>query len=219
MILKTIESEKKYLNIKTSDYAKEFGQMKNERYFENCCLIDFMVHFILNLNKKFMHENLVAKRINDTFQASKYLSETILKLFNSEVDPLLNYQIKFSEHNVAECSLDEYYFTNSLIKFISDLFTSSQTKNTTSIFYSSDFNVLIDIIIRKLSNLSANDQIRVDYLSMIQLIIKNSNYLENNYRKDDILVCFNSILNESEHETIDQDIVRVILNENPQLVF
>jgi hypothetical protein len=53
---------------------------------------------------------------------------------------------------------------------------------------------------------------------MIQLIIKNSNYMLNEYRKDDLLVCFNSILNEKDQDTIDQDIIRIILNENPQLV-
>ncbi len=42
--------------------------------------------------------------------------------------------------------------------------------------------------------------------------------MQNEYRKDDLLVCFNSILNEKDQDTIDQDIIRIILNENPQLV-
>ena len=43
--------------------------------------------------------------------------------------------------------------------------------------------------------------------------------MERDYRKDDLLECFNSILNEKDQHTIDQDIIRVILTENPQLVF
>ena len=75
--------------------------------------------------------------------------------------------------------------------------------------------MLIDIIIRKLSNLSQTDQARVDYLSLIQLIIKNSMYKENFYRMKDLLEIFNLILKET-NETYDQDIVRIILFENNQ---
>jgi hypothetical protein len=141
--------------------------------------------------------------------------------------------------------MQQYYCSNSVLKLLCDFFSTSKTKNNTSIFYSNDFNVLIDIIIRKLSNLSADDQvnflfqnlfskfffsfkfsitttknkIRVDYLSMVQLIIQNSNYMENVYRKDDLLEVFNSILNEKDQDTIDQDIIRVILAEHPNLIF
>lgn len=62
-------------------------------------------------------------------------------------------------------------------------------------------------------------KVRVDYLSLIQLIIKNSNYIESMYRKDDLLECFHTILNEKDQDTIDQDIVRLTLTENPSLVF
>ncbi len=75
--------------------------------------------------------------------------------------------------------------------------------------------MLIDIIIRKLSNLSQTDQARVDYLSLIQLIIKNSMYKENFYRMKDLLEIFYLILKET-NETYDQDIVRIILFENDQ---
>ena len=102
---------------------------------------------------------------------------------------------------------------------MSDLFSITEAKNTTNIFYSSDYNVLLDIIIRKLTNLTAQDQIRVDYLSLIQLIIKNSNYMSTTYRKFDLLECFNLIFNEKDQHTIDQDIVRVILTENPELIY
>jgi hypothetical protein len=66
-------------------------------------------------------------------------------------------------------SLDlQYFCSNSVLKFISDLFSTIKTKNTTSIFYSNDYNVLLDIIIRKLSNLSAEDQVLIDLLKYFQ---------------------------------------------------
>ena len=57
----------------------------------------------------------------------------------------------------------------------------------------------------------------MDYLSLVQLIIQNSNYMDTLYRKNELLECFNTILNEKEHETIDQDIVRIIIADNPSL--
>ena len=43
--------------------------------------------------------------------------------------------------------------------------------------------------------------------------------MEYKYRKDDLLEGFNSILNEKDQDTIDQDIIRLILAENPSLIF
>lgn len=126
-----------------------------------------------------------------------------------QVDPLAErYKVKDSSQLVS-------YHSNSILKFFSDLFSIKTSKN---IFYSNDFNVIIDIIIRKLTNLTAEDQIRVDYLSLIQLIVKNTDYKDESYRRFDLLECFNLILNEKDQHTIDQDIVRVILAENPQLL-
>lgn len=42
---------------------------------------------------------------------------------------------------------------------VSDLFSSERTLKTTSIFYYNDYKVLIDVILRKLNNLSASDQV------------------------------------------------------------
>lgn len=58
----------------------------------------------------------------------------------------------------------------------------------------------------------------MDYLSLMQLIIRNSDYKTRLYRVDDLLECFNSILNEKDEHTVDQDLVGVILTENPELL-
>ena len=84
------------------------------------------------------------------------------------VDPLLEYKI---EGLVAKTSEEEdiFCYINPALKFISDIFSTEVTCQTTGIFYSNDFNVLIDIIIRKLNNLSQSDQARVMHCCSNQL--------------------------------------------------
>ena len=56
------------------------------------------------------------------------------------------------------------------------------------------------------------------YLSLFQLIIQNSDYMDDGmYRRNDLADCFSGILNEKDQTTIDQDIIRIILKENPSL--
>lgn len=187
-------------------------------------------------------DNLLVNFINtnaDTISNRKFLSETVINLFNFETDPLIDYQINKSQLTNITLNEDEGYYVNSVLKFVSDLFSLPVTKYTTSIFYSNDFNVLIDVIIRKLNCLGPDDQVfqfdyflnifqfkliklyykkvRVDYLSLVQLILKNSEYMENMYRRNDLNECFDAVLNETDQQTIDQDIIRVILKELPAL--
>jgi hypothetical protein len=75
-------------------------------------------------------------------------------------DPLVNYSISEIRSSFV-LSDDQFLYSNSVLKFMSDLFSIEKSKNTTNIFYSNDFNVLLDIIIRKLSNLNSEDQVRI----------------------------------------------------------
>lgn len=52
----------------------------------------------------------------------------------------------------------------------------------------------------------------------MDLIIKNSSYLEHMYKIEELLTCFNTILTERDQYTIDQDIIRVILSDTPELL-
>ncbi len=130
-------------------------------------IIEMFVHLLLAINKKFLlpEENLVVSFINtnqDTIANRKFLSEAVINLFNFETDPLLAYLIETGDGGLASSlNLEDEtgYYVNSTLKFISDLFSSPITKFTTSIFYSNDFNVLIDIILRKLSSLGPDDQV------------------------------------------------------------
>ncbi|RNA11348.1 NCK-interacting with SH3 domain [Brachionus plicatilis] len=180
-----------------------------EHYSNNCLyfwdanelektLLNQLIYFILSLNSKFSlpEENMVLQfLINSDSQSKDYsiFSENIVYLFNLEEDPLSRYKFQNSERS------EQTLYNNCLIKIVSDLFSFKQAKKST---------ILIDVIIRKLNNLSASDQIRSDYLSLMQLIINNSCYLEQMYKIEELLSCFNMILNEKDQYTIDQDIVR-----------
>jgi hypothetical protein len=56
----------------------------------------------------------------------------------------------------------------------------------------------------------------MDYISLIDLIIKNTDYLNMNYRLSELKECFQSILKER-METYDQDIIRALVVSYPQL--
>lgn len=211
-LLDTIESEHEFLLLNLEDFEifKESQRITNKKVFTS---IDLIIHFLFALNQKYVlpEENSIIKIINSTQESRKYLSEIIVNEINGEIDPLLEYKFSNSTIFSSGNSNEMFYYVNPALKLVSDMF--SVQLNTTSIFYTNDFNVLIDITIRKLRNLSQNDQERVDYLSLFQLIAKNSNYKESYYRKNDLLEIFTSILKEP-NETIDQDIVRIILFEN-----
>jgi hypothetical protein len=54
-------------------------------------------------------------------------------------------------------SENDYLVINTVLKLFNDIYSISQ--HSYNIFYQSDFHVIIDIIIRKLSNLSSDDQV------------------------------------------------------------
>ena len=56
--------------------------------------------------------------------------------------------------------------TDSLLKFLSDLYSSP---NTSSIFYTNDAKVLLDIIIRQLEDLPCGDKVSFDQPNFLSL--------------------------------------------------
>ena len=72
---------------------------------------------------------------------------------------------------------NDYLITNSVIKLLNDIFSIPQ--HSFNIFYLNDFHVIIEIIIRKLSSLSCEDQVMkipVFYSELISLIFKKNIY-------------------------------------------
>ncbi|KAJ8975276.1 hypothetical protein NQ317_013676 [Molorchus minor] len=60
---------------------------------------------------------------------------------------------------------------HSLLKLFNDLFSR---RTTASLFYTNDVKVLIDIIVRNISDLSPGDKRRQQYLELCRRVMRNS---------------------------------------------
>ncbi|XP_038068583.1 NCK-interacting protein with SH3 domain-like isoform X2 [Patiria miniata] len=87
---------------------------------------------------------------------------------------------------------------NSLLKILCDIFASA---DTSSLFYTNDMNVLIDIIIRQLTDRCPGDKLRTEYLSLIHSILKMPVYWEHKHRLADLKRTLEKIAKEQEAES------------------
>eukprot|EP00794_Sanderia_malayensis_P010019 gene10019-11042_t len=160
---------------------------------------DALVSVLLSFNQHFKDSSenkvllVMANRSHHTI-----FTEKILLLINRDDDPV---------------SLFEYHKPNpsSILKMFQDIFSLKETSN---IFYTNDLMVLIDIILRQLTDRSHGDKVRTQFLSLFYDIITNSNYREHMHRNSEFGECFTSILVDEEN-SIDDDkyIVRNICAE------
>ncbi|XP_058444039.1 NCK-interacting protein with SH3 domain [Malaya genurostris] len=166
-------------------------------------LSDTMINLILSFNLQFENftENVVLEAM-EQIRTAKTFTEKILVLINREEDP-----VHTLKHTPAH--------TNPVLKMLVDLFSRPETA---SIFYTNDQNVLIDILVRQLSDLSAGEPIRKWYLELCRKIVRNTGYPEHQHRKQDLMKIFTRIFcEETECSAGDQQIVREIANEFPQI--
>ncbi|XP_049288701.1 NCK-interacting protein with SH3 domain [Anopheles funestus] len=166
-------------------------------------LPDIMINLILSFNLQFENfaENVVLEAM-EQFKTAKTFTEKILLLINREEDPV--HTLKHTPMNI-----------NPVLKMLVDLFSRPETA---SIFYTNDNKVLIDILVRQLSDLSAGEPIRKWYLELCRKILRNTNYPEHQHRKQDLMKIFTRIFcEETECSASDQQIVREIANEFPQI--
>jgi Protein of unknown function (DUF2013) len=139
---------------------------------------------------------------NCTLKTVKSFTEKILMLVNREEDP-----VHLLKHTPPPA--------NSVLKILVDLYSF---RETAALFYSNDNKVLIDILVRQLSDLSANEPIRRWYLELCRRILRNTNYSEHQHRRQDLMKIFTRIFcEETECSAGDQQIVREISNEFPQI--
>ena len=68
---------------------------------------------------------------------------------------------------------------HSVLKFLQDLFALPATS---SFFYTSDQNILIEIILRNILDLPSDSGLRTEYLQLLQAIIKNSTWCEERHK-------------------------------------
>ncbi|XP_069703859.1 NCK-interacting protein with SH3 domain isoform X2 [Periplaneta americana] len=164
---------------------------------------DLFLNLVLSYNLQFTEnvENIMVKALVKRTVA-KTFTEKILLLLNREEDP-----VRIFEHQPAP--------PHSVLKLFVDLFKSTETA---TLFYTNDTKVLIDIIVRQLADLSAGDVRRHQYLELCRLVMRNTPYSDHHHRRGDILKCFTRISSEeTEQSKHDQQLVREISNEFPQL--
>ncbi|XP_013195935.2 NCK-interacting protein with SH3 domain [Amyelois transitella] len=163
---------------------------------------DLFLTLLLAYNLQFENsaDNMLLNAL-ETRDNAKTFCEKILLLLNREEDP-----VHIFDHEPAPA--------HSVLKLVIDLFSR---KKTADHFYTNDVNVAIDIIVRQLADLSPGDTRRLQYLKILQGIIRNTDYGVHLHRRQDLLRCFARIFcEEVEASRDDQALVRAISNEFPQ---
>ncbi|ELT89621.1 hypothetical protein CAPTEDRAFT_130967, partial [Capitella teleta] len=157
---------------------------------------DTFLRLILSYNLHFElpEENIIMRALASRGTA-KTFTEMLMLLVNRQDDP-----VRMFEHEPRP--------PNSVLKFLSDLYSTQKTAN---LLYRNDAMVLIDIVLRQLTDLSAGDGMRTEYLSLLHLILSNSDYVIHKYRQKEIGHCLTSIINEEGSESqMDKHIVKRI---------
>ncbi|XP_055682090.1 NCK-interacting protein with SH3 domain [Lutzomyia longipalpis] len=169
----------------------------------NEILPDVMINLVLSFNLQFDHfANSVVLDAFREMRSAKTFTEKLLMLINRETDP-----VKMLKHTTLA--------VNSVLKMIVDLFGSPETA---ALFYSNDNKVLIDILVRQLSDLNPENPLRRWYLELCRRILRNTDYADHTHRKQDLMKIFTRIFcEEMESSLKDQQLVREIANEFPQI--
>ncbi|XP_069499433.1 NCK-interacting protein with SH3 domain isoform X2 [Ambystoma mexicanum] len=160
-------------------------------------LLAFNLHMPVPENNVIM--TTLSKRAN-----VKVFTEKVLLLLNRADDPVCIFK-----HQPQP--------PHSVLKFLQDLFSS---KDTANIFYHTDMMVMIDIIVRQISDLSPGDKLRMEYLSLMHAIIRSTDYLQHRHRYSDLQRTLQRILAEEEagpHCQMDKMIIREIHKEFPTI--
>nr|CAH7750264.1 unnamed protein product [Callosobruchus chinensis] len=164
---------------------------------------DLFLNLIISFNLQFSEdsENPILAALEER-DVAKTFTEKILLLINREEDP-----VRIFDHEPAP--------PHSLLKLFIDLFSR---KSTADLFYTNDTKVLIDIVVRNISDLSSGDMRRRQYLELCRRVMRNTNYDEHRHKLDEILKCFTRIFcEESDLSKYDQKLVKEISNEFPHL--
>ncbi|GFS44649.1 NCK-interacting protein with SH3 domain [Nephila pilipes] len=152
-----------------------------------------LLSIILAFNLHFEHpqENIVLETLKEK-QSAQYLTERLIFLLNREEDPC-----KILSHNKET--------TNSVMKFMVDVFSFPKLID---LFYLNDIKVLLDIIVRQLTDLLPGEKKRLDYLCLVRNLLRNSNYEEHLHQLEGLQKCFKFILSQ---EFPDEDEVTLVL--------
>ncbi|KAK3580163.1 hypothetical protein CHS0354_030278 [Potamilus streckersoni] len=156
---------------------------------------DILVNLILAFNLHFQEvKDNTVMQVLASKGTMKVFTEKLLLLINRGVDPVWMFHFEPKP-------------PNSLLKFLEDMYSQPATA---CLLYTNDMRVLLDIIIRNLTDLTSGDKVRTSYLYLTQLIVTNSDYREDRHRLDDLRKTLNKILQEEEGSHIDKDTVHLI---------
>uniref|UniRef100_A0A1I8PU27 SH3 domain-containing protein n=1 Tax=Stomoxys calcitrans TaxID=35570 RepID=A0A1I8PU27_STOCA len=187
-----------YLGVHFASFLLEIIEGNNPEV-----LVDMVISLVLAFNLQFNEstQNVIVEAMQ-TLPSAKVFTEKILLLLNREEDP-----VKVLKHS-TDCM-------NSVLKMFIDIFSVSETA---AMFYTNDTKVLIDIIVRQLTDLCAGNSLRRCYLELCRRILRNTDYQEHQHRKQDFMKIFTRIFcEETECSASDQKLVREIANEFPQI--
>ncbi|XP_035209152.1 NCK-interacting protein with SH3 domain-like [Stegodyphus dumicola] len=157
-----------------------------------------LLSIILAFNLHFQRhqENLVLETLKERKYAQA-LTGKLVFILNREEDPA-----RILSHDMET--------PNSVLKFLVDMFT---VPSLIDLFYLNDIKVLIDIIVRQLMDLIPGEKKRLLYLTLIQNLLRNSNYAEHMHQIDSLRKCFHSVLAQEVPEKAEVDITLDIVKE------
>lgn len=173
--------------------------IENPVDLEHQDIVDELIFLVMAFNLQFNDsDDNVCIEAMQKMQCAKNFTEKVLLLINRENDP-----VALLKHTAPPI--------NSVLKILIDMYNLPVTA---SLFYTNDNKVLIDIIVRQLSDLSAGESNRRHYLELCRRIIRNTNYSEHMHRRQDLLKIFTRIFCEdTDVSGGDQQVCREIANE------
>uniref|UniRef100_UPI00358EDB40 NCK-interacting protein with SH3 domain isoform X2 n=1 Tax=Myxine glutinosa TaxID=7769 RepID=UPI00358EDB40 len=170
-------------------------------------LPDLVVNLLLAFNLHFQvpSNNIVMETLAKKLTV-KAFSEKLLLLLNRGEDP-----VRMFNHEPRP--------PHAVLKFLQDMFSNPLTA---AIFYHTDMLVMIDIIVRQLSDLSPGDEIRTEYLSLMHATIRTTDYMDHGHRLQDLRRCLRRILGEETSEgdahcQMDKRIAKQICEDFPSI--
>ncbi|KAI8035186.1 NCK-interacting protein with SH3 domain isoform X1 [Drosophila gunungcola] len=187
-----------YLGVHFASFLLEIVEGNNPEL-----LVDMVIALILAFNQQFSEHtfNVIIEGMQN-LPSAKVFTEKLLLLLNREDDPT-----RLLKHPNEQM--------NTVLRMFIDIFSHP---DTAGMFYTNDIKVLIDIVVRQLSDLDAGSSTRPCYLELCRRILRNTNYQEHQHRKHDLMKIFTRIFcEETECSASDQQLVREIANEFPQL--
>jgi hypothetical protein len=94
--------------------------------------------------------------------------------------------------NEQHCPYDDEALLRQCLKAVCDML---EGRESVRLFYTNDLKALVDIIIRELSNLAPDDDIRCRYLDVTHSLLLNSHWVDTDrYRRDDLCAVLEGVM-------------------------